>query len=115
MNLLVTFDDRSITMKELNSLDQKGAQIASATKLADEGDGLGKAVIYGPVPVAIVPLGDLVDLSKLKIKVGDLGNGRALLIPRANNVSKLCRRARRAPWTLQYSRTRNYLGPRLGY
>ena len=80
MNLLFTFDNKPITMKELNSLDKHGAQVAPATKNTDEGDGPGKAVIYSPLPVAIVQRGDLVDLSKLKIKIGDFGSGLAALL-----------------------------------
>jgi hypothetical protein len=75
MNLLITFDDKTLTMDELNLLDKDGAECVAESLVTDEGDKGGNAVVYKAVSVSFVPPGELVDLSKMKVKITDFGAG----------------------------------------
>ena len=75
-NLLITFDDKPLTVKALLALEESsnGKQLQSELVL-EEPESNGDAVIYSQCPVAIIPIGTRVELSKMKIKIADFGSG----------------------------------------
>jgi len=88
-NLLITFDDKPLTVKALLALEESsnGKQLRSKLVL-EEPESNGGAVIYSQCPVAIIPLGAQVELSKMKIKIADFGCGTSFTLWRRLKYSK---------------------------
>jgi hypothetical protein len=118
MNLLITFDDKKITMDEIDRLDKDGAEWVVDSLVTDEGDDEGSAVVYEAVDLSLIPRGDLVDISKMTVKIADFGSGM-LFFPSLSLslifVSMLCWPILRMPRKLAHTCTRNSIRPRLGY
>jgi hypothetical protein len=116
MNLLITFDDRKITMDELDRLDKVGAEWVVDSLVTDEGDDEGSAIVYEALSLSLVPRGDLVDLSKMTVKIADFGSGMFLFLSLSLIfVSMLCWPTLRMPRKPAHTCSRNSFRPRLGY
>ena len=114
-NFLVTFNDRPITLDELLSLEKRDTRSEPDTRVYGHNYVDERTVIYAPEPVSIVREGEMVDLSKMKIKIADFGSGILLFSSSLNNDSKL----RRSVWSTsrasKCSRAGSSFESRLGY
>jgi len=78
-NLLLTFESKAITVRELLASEKSGEQYGDRSKDIIHEDPSGVAVIYASRPLALVADGEPLDLCKMRVKIADFGKGSPFL------------------------------------
>ena len=79
-NLLVTFENEAMTVRELLAAEKSEEQYGDPNKGILYEDPNGTGVIYASRSLALVAEGEPVDLCKMKVKIADFGKGSSFMI-----------------------------------
>ena len=85
-NFLLTFGSTAITVQELLAAEKSEEQYGDPNKDMIYEDPNSVGVIYASRPVALVADGELVDLSKMKVKIADFGKGSFIMIELTGSI-----------------------------